>query len=275
MRLSRLFGRTQREVPADTDTISHQLMLRAGLIQQLAAGVYSLLPLALRAEQKIGQIIREEMNAAGGQELLMPVVQPIELWRESGRDAVMGDVLFRLRDRRERLLCLGPTHEEVITDLVRRTVRSYRDLPLRLYQIQTKFRDEPRARAGLIRGREFSMKDLYSFDTDEEAMDRSYRAMYRAYQRIFARCGLSTIPVEADSGAIGGKESVEFIMLADSGKTRSSAATVATTPPIWSGQSLSVTWLTSRRSRWTRSRLRASKRLRTWLPTSTFPQAAR
>ena len=218
MRLSRLFGRTQREVPADTDTISHQLMLRAGLIQQLAAGVYSLLPLALRVEQKIGQIIREEMNAAGGQELLMPVVQPIELWRESGRDAVMGDVLFRLRDRRERLLCLGPTHEEVITDLVRRTVRSYRDLPLRLYQIQTKFRDEPRSRAGLIRGREFSMKDLYSFDTDEAAMDRSYRAMYRAYQRIFARCGLSTIPVEADSGAIGGKESVEFIMLADSGE---------------------------------------------------------
>ncbi len=218
MRLSRLFGRTQREVPADTDTISHQLMLRAGLIQQLAAGVYSLLPLALRVEQKIGQIIREEMNAAGGQELLMPVVQPIELWRESGRDMVMGDVLFRLRDRRERLLCLGPTHEEVITDLVRRTVRSYRDLPLRLYQIQTKFRDEPRARAGLIRGREFSMKDLYSFDADEAAMDRSYRAMYRAYQRIFARCGLSTIPVEADSGAIGGKESVEFIMLADSGE---------------------------------------------------------
>ncbi|MAG36173.1 MAG: proline--tRNA ligase [Dehalococcoidia bacterium] len=218
MRLSRLFGRTQREVPADADTISHQLMLRAGLIQQLAAGVYSLLPMALRVEQKIAQIIREEMNAAGGQELLMPVVQPIELWRETGRDTVMGDVLFRLQDRRDRSLCLGPTHEEVITDLVRRNVRSYRDLPLRLYQIQTKFRDEPRSRAGLIRGREFSMKDLYSFDTDEEAMDRSYQAMHRAYQRVFARCGLSTIPVEADSGAIGGKESVEFVMLADSGE---------------------------------------------------------
>ena len=143
VRLSRLFGRTQREIPTDADTISHQLMLRGGLIQQLAAGLYSLLPLALRVEQKIAQIIREEMNAAGAQELLMPVVQPIELWQETGRDTVMGDVLFRLRDRRDRLLCLGPTHEEVITDLVRRNVRSYRDLPLRLYQIQTKFRDEP------------------------------------------------------------------------------------------------------------------------------------
>ena len=171
MRLSQLFGKTQREIPAEADTISHQLMLRAGMIRQLTAGVYSYLPLALRSLHKIEDIIRDEMNKAGGQEICMPVLQPIELWEKSGRGVSFGQSLFRLFDRKERELALGPTHEEVITDLVGRSVQSYRDLPLLLYQIQTKFRDEPRPRGGLVRVREFVMKDLYSFDTDAEGLD--------------------------------------------------------------------------------------------------------
>ena len=218
MRISKLFGKTQREVPAEADTISHQLLLRAGMISQVAAGVYSYLPLAWRALRKIEDIIRDEMDKAGGQELGLPVLQPIELWQQTGRDQSFGKGLFTLFDRRERKLVMGPTHEEVITDLVGRNVRSYRDLPLLLYQIQTKFRDEPRPRAGLLRVREFTMKDLYSFDTDEEGLARSYQKMTTAYQNIYSRCGLPVLQVEADSGAIGGKDSNEFMVIAESGE---------------------------------------------------------
>jgi prolyl-tRNA synthetase len=218
MRLSKLFGKTQREIPAEAETASHQLLLRAGMIAQVAAGVYSYLPLAWRALKKIENIIREEMDAAGGQELMMPVLQPLELWQETGRDQAFGKGLFTLCDRRDRNLCLGPTHEEIVTKLVSQYVRSYRDLPLLLYQIQTKFRDEPRPRAGLLRVREFTMKDLYSFDTDEEGLSRSYNRMLEAYQNIYARCGLPTLLVEADSGAIGGKDSHEFMVVTETGE---------------------------------------------------------
>ncbi|MBI3978154.1 MAG: proline--tRNA ligase [Chloroflexi bacterium] len=218
MKLSVLFGKTQRETPAEAETASHALMLKAGMIHQLTAGVYCYLPLAWRVLRKIEQIIREEMDRAGGQELLLPALQPLEMWRESGREAAFGANLFRLRDRRDRELCIAPTHEEVITDLVRRNVRSYRDLPLILYQIQTKFRDEPRPRGGLIRVREFTMKDAYSFDPDPDGLDASYWAMYRAYERIYQRCGLTALAVEADSGAIGGKDSHEFMLIAQSGE---------------------------------------------------------
>ncbi len=218
MRLTKLFGKTQREIPAEADTISHQLLLRAGMIRQVAAGVYSYLPLAWRALQKIEQIIREEMDKAGGQEIRMPTLQPLELWQESGRDLVFGEALFTLSDRREHRLVLAPTHEEVITELVKYNAQSYRDLPLLLYQIQTKFRDEPRPRAGLIRVREFTMKDLYSFDIDEEGLNQTYNRMLQGYRNIYDRCGLTTLLVQADSGAIGGKESHEFIVIAESGE---------------------------------------------------------
>ncbi|MFC1928326.1 proline--tRNA ligase [Chloroflexota bacterium] len=218
MRISKLFGKTQREIPAEADTISHQLLLRAGMIHQVVAGVYSYLPLGWRVLKKIENIIRDEMDKAGGQELMLPVLQPLELWQETGRDLAFGQGLFTLRDRRERKLALGPTHEEVITELVRYNVQSYRDLPLLLYQIQTKFRDEPRPRGGLIRVREFTMKDLYSFDTDEEGLNQSYNKMLQAYQNIYASCGLPTLMVEADSGAIGGKDSHEFMLVVESGE---------------------------------------------------------
>ncbi len=218
MRLSQLFGKTLRQAPAEADTISHQLLLRAGMIHQVAAGVYSYLPLGWRAMRKIEQIIREELDAIGGQELAMPVLQPMELWEQTGRHLAFGKSMFTLSDRRERRLCLGPTHEEVITQLVSRNVRSYRDLPLLLYQIQSKFRDEPRPRGGLLRMREFGMMDLYSFDADEETADESYRKMLRAYANIYERCGLPTVTVEADSGAIGGKDSHEFMVITDSGE---------------------------------------------------------
>lgn len=218
MRLSQLFGKTLREIPADAETVSHQLSLRAGLVAQLTAGVYSILPLGWRAVHKIEGIIRSEMDAAGGQELHMPVLQPAELWEESGRRQGFGDNLFQLKDRRGRALVLAPTHEEVITTLVRQTVSSYRDLPKLLYQIQTKFRDEPRPRAGLLRVREFDMKDLYSFDVDQDGLDESYKKMLQAYRNIFERCGLPSLVVEADSGAIGGKESHEFILAAERGE---------------------------------------------------------
>ena len=213
-----MFGKTLREVPSEAETVSHQLLLKAGMIHQVASGVYAYLPVAWRVLRKIEQIIREEMNAAGGQELSMPVLQPFEVWEESGRDLAFGKGLFTLHDRRERKLALGPTHEEVITDLVRRNVKSYRDLPLMLYQIQTKFRDEPRPRGGLVRVREFIMKDLYSFDVNEEALDVSYKTMLQAYKNIYARCGLETVVVEADSGAIGGKDSHEFMVIAETGE---------------------------------------------------------
>ncbi|TAK59705.1 MAG: proline--tRNA ligase, partial [Dehalococcoidia bacterium] len=218
MRMSRLFGKTLRNAPADADTANHQLMLRAGLVQQLAAGIYSYLPTGWKVMRKIEQIIREEMDRAGGQEVIMPVVQPAELWEESGRIETMGDVLFHLKDRRERELILGPTHEEVVVDLFKKQVQSYRDMPLMVYQIQTKMRDEARPRGGLMRVREFTMKDAYSFDTDWDALDGSYQAARAAYTRIFDRCGVPTIPVQADSGAIGGKDSEEFMYLTEVGE---------------------------------------------------------
>jgi prolyl-tRNA synthetase len=218
MRLSRLFGKTLREDPSDADTANHRLLVRAGLINQLAAGIYSYLPLALRSIRKIEAIIRDEMDAAGGQEILMPVLQPEALWERSGRASSMGQTLFKLNDRRERPLVLGPTHEEVITTLVRQNVHSYRDLPLNLYQIQTKLRDEARPRAGLIRVREFAMKDAYSFHASEEDLDDTYQRMIQAYRNIFERCGLDVTMVDADSGAIGGKDSQEFMLLDESGE---------------------------------------------------------
>lgn len=218
MRMSHLFGRTLRQPPAEAETANHQLMLRAGLITQLAAGIYSYLPLGWRALRKIEQIVREEMDRAGGQEVHLPALHPAELWEQSGRRTSMGDVLFQLKDRRDRELVLGPTHEEVIVDLFKRHVQSYRELPLLLYQIQTKFRDEPRPRGGLVRTREFTMMDLYSFDVDWEGLDRSYDAVCEGYRRAFERCGLPTIAVLADSGAIGGKDSQEFMYLTDVGE---------------------------------------------------------
>ena len=218
MRISKLLGKTLREVPAEADTVSHQLLLRAGMINQVAAGVYTYMPLGWRVLQKIERIVREEMDKAGGQEVRMPVLQPFELWQTTGRHQALGKVLFTLNDRRDRPLALGPTHEEVITQLVSRYVRSYRDLPIMPYQIQTKFRDEPRPRGGLIRAREFAMKDLYSFDVDEAGLDISYDKMLHAYQNIYARCGLPAMVIEADSGAIGGKESREFMMISETGE---------------------------------------------------------
>ena len=218
MRISRLLTKTLREVPADTDTISHQYLVRAGYINQLAAGIYTYLPLGWRVLKKIEDIIREEMNKAGGQELSMPVMQPLEIWHQSERDEIMKDVLFRFKDRRDHTLVLGPTHEEVITGLIARYVQSYRDLPLMMYQIQDKMRDEPRPRGGIIRTRELIMKDAYSFDVDENALDTSYKSMQQAYKNTYQRCGLVSIMVEADSGAIGGKDSNEFIVVADSGE---------------------------------------------------------
>ncbi len=218
MRISKLFGKTLRDVPAEADTLSHQLLVRAGMVNQLAAGVYSYLPLSWRVLKKIENIIREEMDKAGGQELSLPVLQPLELWQLTGRDQAFGKGLFVVNDRRERQLALGPTHEEVITQLAGRNIQSYRDLPQLLYQIQTKFRDEPRPRGGLIRVREFIMKDLYSFDIDEAGLDESYQKMLQAYQNIYDHCGLPAIVVEADSGAIGGKDSHEFMVITESGE---------------------------------------------------------
>lgn len=216
--MSHLYSPTLRETPAEAELVSHQLMLRAGLLRRSASGMYTYLPLGLRVIRKVEQIIREEMNAIGGQEVLLPIVQPAELWQESGRWDEYGDEMFRLKDRNGRQFCLGPTHEEIITALVRSEVRSYRQLPLRLYQIQNKYRDEIRPRFGLMRGREFIMKDMYSFDQDEQGLDESYWAAYHAYERIFQRCGLEARPVEADSGAIGGDVTHEFMVLADSGE---------------------------------------------------------
>jgi prolyl-tRNA synthetase len=218
MLMSQLYSPTLRETPSEAEIISHKLMLRAGLMRRSAAGMYAFLPLGLRVIRKVEQIIRDEMNAIEGQEVLLPIVQPAELWEESGRWGDYGDEMFRLKDRQGRQFCLGPTHEEIITALVRSEVRSYRQLPLRLYQIQNKYRDEMRPRFGLMRGREFIMKDMYSFDRDDEALDQSYWAAYHAYERIFQRCGVEAHPVEADSGAIGGDVTHEFMVLADSGE---------------------------------------------------------
>ncbi len=218
MRFSKLFGKTLRQAPAEAESVSHQLLLRAGMIAQEAAGIYSYLPLGWRVLRNIENIIREEMDKAGGQELMLPVLQPFELWQQSGRYASFGKSLFTLTDRKEHTLALGPTHEEVITDLVHRYVQSYRELPLLLYQIQTKLRDEPRPRGGLLRVREFIMKDLYSFDADEAGLDESYQSMCQAYRNIYTRLDLPALIVEADSGAIGGKDSHEFMVLTEGGE---------------------------------------------------------
>ena len=218
MRVSKLYAPTLREVPAEAEIPSHKLMLRAGYMRKAAGGIYTYLPLAWRVLHKIENIVREEMDAIGSQEILMPVVQPAEIWQESGRWDVYGAEMWRVKDRHSREFCLGPTHEEMVTTLIRADVRSYRQLPLCVYQIQDKFRDERRPRFGLMRSREFIMKDAYSFDVDEAGLNVSYKAMYDAYTRIFTRCGLKFRPVEADSGAIGGSGSHEFMVLADSGE---------------------------------------------------------
>ena len=218
MRMSQLFGKTLREQPSDADTVSHALLIRAGFISQLMSGAYSFLPLGNRVRLKIENIIRDEMDSAGAQEILMPALQPLELWDQSGRSATMGEVLFQLADRRSRALVLGPTHEEVVTDLSGKFISSYRDLPLTLYQIQTKFRDEARPRGGLVRVREFTMKDAYSFDLTDDDLSISYQTMFNSYEKIFSRCGVPVVAVEADSGAIGGKGSQEFIFLSENGE---------------------------------------------------------
>jgi prolyl-tRNA synthetase len=218
MRLSQYPINTLRDVPAEAEVVSHQLMLRAGLIRRLAAGLYSWLPMGLRVLRKVETIVREEMNRAGAMEVLMPVVQPGELWEESGRWDKFGPELLRFRDRGERWFCLGPTHEEVITDIARRELKSYRQLPVNFYQIQAKFRDEIRPRFGVMRAREFIMKDAYSFHLDEKSLREGYAAMHDAYSRIFERCGLEFRAVSADSGSIGGSVSQEFHVLAESGE---------------------------------------------------------
>ena len=209
---------TLREAPAEAEIPSHQLMLRAGLIRKLAGGLYTFLPLGLRALRKVERIVREEMDRAGALEVLMPAMHPQEIWEQTGRFDVLKDVMFKIKDRQERNLVLGPTHEEVVTDLVAHEVQSYRQLPINLYQIQTKFRDEIRPRFGLMRAKEFIMKDAYSFDVDLAGVEKSYQAMYRAYERIFQRAGLRTKVVEADTGAMGGSASHEFMVLAEAGE---------------------------------------------------------
>lgn len=218
MRTSQTLISTLKETPADAEIISHRLMLRAGMIKKLASGLYTWMPLGLRVLRKVEHIVREEMNAAGAIELLMPVVQPAELWQESGRWAQYGPELLRIQDRHKRDFCLGPTHEEVITDIARNELSSYKQLPLNFYQIQTKFRDEIRPRFGVMRAREFTMKDAYSFHIDQASLEETYWIMHRAYSNIFDRLGLMYRPVEADTGSIGGSHSHEFHVLADSGE---------------------------------------------------------
>ncbi|GJL80073.1 MAG: proline--tRNA ligase [Nitrospinaceae bacterium] len=218
MRYSKMFIPTLKESPADSEVVSHQLMVRAGMIRQVASGIYSILPLGLKVLKKVEQIIREEMNRIDGQEVFLPSIQPAELWQESGRWDFYGKELLRIQDRHDRKFCYGPTHEEIITDIVRKEVKSYRQLPLLMYQIQTKFRDEVRPRYGIMRGREFMMKDAYSFHADAGDAEETYKQTARAYSNIFKRCGLEFKMVEADSGNIGGNFSHEFAVLADSGE---------------------------------------------------------
>jgi prolyl-tRNA synthetase len=218
MRWTQYFLNTLRETPADADAVSHQLMMRAGMIQKVAAGIYTYLPLGLRSIRKLEAIVREEMNREGAIELLMPSIAPAELWEESGRWQKYGRELLRVKDRHDRDFCYGPTHEEVVTDTVRKSVVSYRQLPLNLYQIQTKFRDEIRPRFGLMRGREFTMKDAYSFDVDDAGLEAQYTKMIRAYSAIFTRCKLEFTMVESDVGAIGGSSAHEFMVLAETGE---------------------------------------------------------
>jgi prolyl-tRNA synthetase len=218
MKVSELFMPTLREVPAEAEIASHQLMLRAGLMRKLASGVYNFLPIGLRVLRKIEGIVREEMNREGAQEILCSAMLPSELWKESGRWDVFGPEMFKVTDRNSREFCLGPTHEEIFTDLIRNEIKSYKDLPLNLYQIQTKYRDERRPRFGVMRSREFIMKDAYSFDSSWEGLDRSFEKMHRAYCKIFERCGLKYSAVEADSGAMGGNASIEFMVKSDIGE---------------------------------------------------------
>ncbi|MEI6515902.1 MAG: proline--tRNA ligase, partial [bacterium] len=218
MRWTQTLIPTLREAPQDAEITSHKLMMRAGLIMKLGGGLYTFMPAGLRSLRKVERIVREEMDRAGALEVLMPALQPREIWEQSGRYAVLRDAMFKIKDRQQRDMVLGPTHEEVITDLANRQINSYRQLPKTFYQIQTKFRDEIRPRFGLMRAKEFIMKDAYSFDVSWEAADASYQAMYDAYIRIFKRCGLRTKVVEADTGAIGGDFSHEFMVLADSGE---------------------------------------------------------
>ena len=215
MKMSKLFVQTLREFPSDAEVVSHKMLARAGYIRKLTSGVYNYLPLMWRVLKKIENIVREEMDAAGAQELLMPFVQPKELWEESGRWDAYGKELMRLKDRHARVMCLGPTHEEIITAIARDVLKSYKQMPVNLYQIQSKFRDEVRPRYGLLRGREFIMKDAYSFDTSEEGLDKEYQNMAQAYKKIFDRCGLDTKMVQSDSGAIGGSVSHEFMVITD------------------------------------------------------------
>ena len=215
---SRYFIPTLKETPIGVEAMSHQFLLRAGLVHMLASGVYSYLPLGLKVLRRIEHIIRDEMNRAGATEPFLPCLQPIELWKQTGRDEVLKDVMIRFTDNRGRAMCLGPTHEEVVTDLVRNYVQSYRKLPVVLYQIQTKFRDELRTRFGIVRACEFIMKDAYSFDRDQDGLKKNYRLMYEAYQNIFKRCGLDAVIIEADSGAMGGDMSHEFLVTAPIGE---------------------------------------------------------
>lgn len=218
MLASRLYSPTLRELPADAVVASHQYMLKAGMMRKIGNGIYSFLPLAWRSIQKVEKIIREEINKTGAQEIMMPIVQPAELWQKTGRWDVFGPEMFKLKDRNDREYCLGPTHEELVTSLIQMDTTSYKQLPVSVYQIQNKYRDEKRPRFGLMRSREFIMKDGYTFDADEEGLDKQYKLMYDAYTRIFTRCGLTFRPVIADSGAIGGSGSHEFEVLADSGE---------------------------------------------------------
>src|SRR6058998_1457683 len=218
MRWSQTLIPTLKETPAEAEITSHQLLLRAGLVRKLTGGLYSFLPLGLRVLRKIEQIVREEMDRAGALEVLLPALQPPEIWQQSGRYVTASEVLFKVRDRAKKEWLLGPTHEEVVTTLVAGEISSYRQLPKNFYQIQTKFRDEIRPRFGLMRAKEFIMKDAYSFDTSDETAQVSYQKMYDAYVRIFKRCGLKTMPVEADTGAMGGKFSHEFMVPAETGE---------------------------------------------------------
>lgn len=218
MLASRLYSPTLRELPADAVVVSHQYMLKAGMMRKIGNGIYSFLPLAWRSIQKVEKIIREEINKTDAQEIMMPIVQPAELWQKTGRWDVFGPEMFKLKDRNDREYCLGPTHEELVTSLIQMDTTSYKQLPVSVYQIQNKYRDEKRPRFGLMRSREFIMKDGYTFDADEEGLDKQYKLMYDAYTRIFTRCGLTFRPVIADSGAIGGSGSHEFEVLADSGE---------------------------------------------------------
>src|SRR6195952_2652328 len=218
MKASRFFIDPLKEAPADAEVVSHKLMMRAGMIRRVAGGIYDYMPIGLRSIRKVQAIVREEMNRAGALELLMPAVQPAELWQESGRWVQYGPELLRMKDRHDRDFVIGPTHEEVVTDIARREIKSYRQLPVNFYQVQTKFRDEIRPRFGVMRGREFIMKDAYSFDRDQAGLEVSYAKMHRAYRAIFDRFGLTYRPVAADSGAIGGDKSEEFHVIAATGE---------------------------------------------------------